>query len=148
MYIQWIGYPAVFDFAECFETDKVHFEDIVPQPTGTNEVAADPTSGAPAGVGDVVGMYGSDRVNPIYAVLLWMLENQATPCATKGFETVDLQQILAAAAMRTDGYARNGTDQIQFIPPSLLDTTQLPPDQLGTVWGQPNPGVEPSSGND
>jgi cbb3-type cytochrome c oxidase subunit II len=147
MYIQWIGYPAVFDFAECFETDKVHFEDIVPQPVGTAEVAADPTSGAPAGVGDVVGLYGSDRVNPIYALLLWMLENGATPCATEGYKNVDLRQIIAEAELRTDGYARNGTDQVQFIPPSLLDTTQLPPALLSSVWGKPNPGVGPGSGN-
>jgi hypothetical protein len=109
--------------------------------------AANPDTGAPVGIGDVPGIVGVGKVNPTYAVVLWELQNNARPCASKGFENVTRQTILDAAEKRQDGYARQGTDQTPFIPQSLAQPNNMPPQWLDQVWGKPNPGIEPGAGN-
>lgn len=135
MYIQWKGYPGIFQWAQCFYPDEAHF---------AND---NPFNGAPPGVGDVPGIVGEGKVNPVYAVVLWEVENNARPCGTQGYEKVTLQDILAEAEKRTEGYARQGVDQVQFIPSSMIDLSQMPPQWLDQVWEKPNPYIEATSGN-
>lgn len=135
MYIQWEGYPSLFEWADCFYPEQAQFD--APR--------ADLT--APTGVGDVPGIVGLDKINPVYSVILWEINNNARPCGTTGFEDVALDSILADVEKMGDGYGRQGTDQMQFIPSSMLDTAQLPPQWLEQVWDQPNPFIEPAAGN-
>ena len=160
MYVQWEGYPGFFLWADCFAPESAYFQAIPP----TSETFAEPTpdstiptpaasmmitnTTAPPGTGDVPGIVGVGDLNYPYAVVLWMAENNARPCGTPGFETVTMQDILNDAATRTDGYARQGVDQQQFVPASMIDETQLPPLWLNSVWDQPNPGIEAGAGNE
>jgi hypothetical protein len=135
MYVQWKGYSGIFQWAQCFYPDEMHF---------AND---NPYNSAPPGIGDVPGIVGEGKVNPVYAVVLWEVNNNARPCGTPGHEKVTLQDILTEAEKRTDGYARQGTDQVQFIPASMIDVTQMPPQWLDQVWDKPNPYIEAPAGN-
>jgi cytochrome c oxidase cbb3-type subunit 2 len=135
MYIQWEGYPGVFDWASCFYPESLQF------PNGGLY------AGAPDEVGDVAGIVGDGQVNPVYATVLWETANNARPCGTKGFEHVTLEDVLAQADSRSGGYGRQGVDQVQFIPTGMLDTSQLTPQWLIQVWGKPNPLIEAGAGN-
>lgn len=134
-YIQWTGYPGLFDWATCFLSDPEYFDTVTVQ------------TGGPEGAGDVPGMVDLNQLNPVYAVVLWEIENNARPCGSQGYEEVSLSNILEEATARGDGYARQGVDQLQFIPPDMIDRTQLPASFLSTVWGRVNPFTEPGSGN-
>lgn len=135
MYIQWEGYPSIFDWATCFYPESDQFE------------IQKRYSNAPEGVGDVPGIVAPGTVNPIYAVVLWEVQNNARPCGTASFVNVTLKSILDEAEARTDGYARQGTDQTSFIPQGMVDPNQMPPNLLSQVWDKPNPGIEPGAGN-
>jgi cytochrome c oxidase cbb3-type subunit 2 len=135
MYIRWEGYPGLYDWANCFFP-----ENIQPQ-------VGDLYGSAPVKVGDVPGIVGVEEVNPVYAVTLWELNNNARPCGTKGFEQVALPDILQEADSRGDGFARQGVDQMQFIPETMKHDQDLPPALLAKVWDQPNPLAAPDSGN-
>ncbi|MFN2200730.1 MAG: cbb3-type cytochrome c oxidase subunit II [Caldilineaceae bacterium] len=135
MYVQWVGYPEFYDWANCFFSDPMQ-ADLAPL-----------YSGAPDGVGDVPVIVGEGQTNPVYAVTLWELNNNARPCGTTGFEQVNLKDILDEADSRTDGYARQGVDQTQFVPESMQHTQMQPPALLSSVWGADNPNTSASSGN-
>jgi hypothetical protein len=104
-------------------------------------------SGAPDEIGDVPAIVGEGQTNPVYAVTLWELNNNARPCGTKGFTEVNLQDILDEANNRTDGYARQGVDQTEFIPESMQHPDMLPPALLASVWGVDNPNTATNGGN-
>ena len=160
MYVQWEGFPGLFAWADCFAPDASYFQAGPPAPGVYEAPAPDPVlptplastiitnTTAPAGIGDVPGIVGEGDLNDTYAVVLWMANNNARPCGTPGFESVTLQQILNEAAGRTDGYARQGINQLQFIPNALIDPSQLPPQWLDSVWGQPNPAITTGAGNE
>lgn len=159
MYVQWQGYPGFFAWADCFAPDYEYFQTVAPTTGAYATPTPDPNATAPAvsvqttlptapsGSGDVPGIVGEGDLNPVYATVLWMAENNARPCGSVGFESVTLQRILDEAAKRTDGYGRQGTDQIQYIPPSMVDMTNMPPQWLDQVWEQPNPGITAGAGN-
>jgi cytochrome c oxidase cbb3-type subunit 2/cytochrome c oxidase cbb3-type subunit I/II len=135
MYIRWEGYPGLYDWANCFFPDSMQ-----PQ-------VGELYGSAPDEVGDVPGIVGAGDVNPAYAVSLWEIDNNARPCGTTGYEQVNLPDILQEAADRSDGFARQGEDQIQFIPANMRHEQDLPPALLSQVWDQPNPQAAPDSGN-
>jgi cytochrome c oxidase cbb3-type subunit 2 len=135
MYIQWRGYSGLFEWANCFYPE----EDFVSN--------ANPNKGTPAGLGDVPGIVGEGEVNPVYATVLWEVNNNARPCGTPGYENVAFKDIMTEAQKRSDAYARQGTDQMQFIPESMIDKTQMPPQWLDQVWDTPNPFVQLGAGN-
>ena len=164
MYIQWQGYPGLFDWAKCFAPDEQFYysADTIsalaanPTPTLMSPAAATTPSALSGsalsknvtyGVGDVPGIVEEGTLNPTYAVVLWMTENNARPCGSQGYENVTLNDILAKTATRTDGYAIQGTDQVQFISTGMLDMSQMPPQWLSQVWDKSNPFIEPSAGN-
>lgn len=132
MYIQWTGYDGLFQWADCFYPESF-------QPA--NGVYGQP----PDGAGDVPGIVQEGQVNPVYAVTLWEENNNARPCGTQGFENVTLQDILAEAANRTDGFARQGVDQKQYMPASMLHPDMQPPQLLSQVWRQSNPNADPGT---
>ena len=86
-------------------------------------------------------------MNPVYAVTLWEINNNARPCGTAGFEQTTLPDILQEANGRSDGFALQGTDQTQFIPTDMQHSDTLPPSLLTQVWDQTNPLAAPDSGN-
>ena len=135
MYIRWEGYPGLYDWANCFFPESMQ-----PQ-------IGDLWASAPANVGDVPGIVGEGEMNPVYAVTLWEINNNARPCGTAGFEQTTLPDILQEANGRTDGFALQGTDQTQFIPASMQHSDTLPPSLLTQVWDQTNPLAAPNSGN-
>lgn len=149
MYIQWQGYPAIFEWADCFAPVQDYYN-APTQATGTLTSTASlvitNTTAAP-GTGDVPGIVGEGQLNPVYATVLWEVNNNARPCGTKGFETTSLKDILSEAEQQTDGYARQGVDQMPFIPTEMFDQTQMPPQWLDQVWDKPNPFIEPRAGN-
>lgn len=135
MYIQWRGYPGLFTWAQCFLPESVA------------AASANPNTGAPRGIGDVPGIVGEGKVNPVYGVVLWEAEKNARPCGSKGFEQITLQSILTATEQRGGGYARQGSDQIQHIPEKLRDPTRMPPQWIDQVWDKPNQLIKPVAGN-
>jgi hypothetical protein len=135
MYIRWEGYPSLYDWANCFFP-----ESIQPQ-------VGDLYGSAPDEVGDVPGIVAPGDVNPVYAVTLWEIDNNARPCGSAGFEQVTLPDILQEADGRSDGFARQEVDQEPFIPENMRHTQDLPPALLAQVWDQPNPMAGPNSGN-
>ena len=154
LYIQWRGYPGLYTWADCFAPVGEHFiqssqaqsaTDFNAPPSGLT--GSELTANLELGVGDVPGIVPEGDLNPLYAVTLWMANNNARPCGTPDFATVTLQDILTEANARTDGYAHQGTNQMPFIPADL-ETDTLPPDSLSQVWDQPNPYTEPGGGND
>ncbi|MEJ2013027.1 MAG: cbb3-type cytochrome c oxidase subunit II [Anaerolineales bacterium] len=134
LYIQWQGYPGLFDWANCFYPESLQF------PEGLY-------GHIPSEYGDVPALVNEGEVNPAYAVTLWELNQNARPCGTTGFENVSLMDILNEAKARNDGYARQNVDQTQFIPPDMRHTDQLPPHLLEMVWTAPNPNISSASGN-
>jgi mono/diheme cytochrome c family protein len=163
MYIQWEGNPETFEWANCFLTEEEAFTFATPgiatpNPTQALETATATAEGTPGietptptpgeatptltpglsppeGVGgDVPGIVALGQVNPVYALSLWMIENDAVPCATTGFEQTTWNDIMNWAAGGPDGFARQGTPQVQFIPPDLLNESTLPPNSLESVW--------------
>jgi hypothetical protein len=134
MYVRWQGFPGLFTWGACFRSDADFYAN--PAPSAHDE--------APSGSGDVPGMVADGAVNPVYAVVLWEATHNARPCGTQGYEQVALDDILQQASARSDGYARQGTDQTQFIPSELIDQSQLPPQWLSQVWNQPAPTATPA----
>lgn len=131
MYIQWVGTEEAFTWANCFLSDAAQFQAT---PGTTQQLSSE---SPPEGVGDgVPNIVAEGAVNPVYAVSLWMVENKAVPCASEGFENVTFAQIVQEAEGRGGGYARQGTDQYQFIPEGEVPTSQIPPALLETVWNQ------------
>ncbi len=150
MYIQWNGFPGLYDWMQCFAPEKEYY--LQPsQPSAAPQVMASvvitPTD-APAGIGDMPAMVADGELNPAYAVTQWMATNNARPCGSKGFEDMSLLKVLNDVSQRTDGYARQGVDQVPFIPANLIDLTQMTPAWLDQVWDQENPGVQPAAGNE
>jgi cytochrome c oxidase cbb3-type subunit 2 len=135
MYIHWEGYSGLFDWSKCFYPED--YEAVNGRLYAT----------APDQVGDVPGIVGEGDLNPVYAVTLWEENNNARPCGTQGFENVALDEVLKQAAQQSDGYARQGVDQIQFIPQDMQHPDNMPPQWLKQVWGEPNPNIEPTAGN-
>jgi mono/diheme cytochrome c family protein len=127
MYVQWKGYPGLYEWAECFLDEQTYF-------ANTHLFG-----GAPAGVGDVPGIVGIGEISPVYAVVQWEAVKNARPCAGGQYGSVTFLDVMQEAEARQDGYARQGVDQIPFIPVSLLDMTQLPPLWLDQVWPSPLP---------
>ncbi|OGC76668.1 MAG: hypothetical protein A2Z27_04870 [candidate division Zixibacteria bacterium RBG_16_50_21] len=135
LYIPWEGYPGIFKWAGCFYPEEQQYK------------IGQLYDNAPVGIGDVPGIVGDGKVNPVYAVVLWEVNKNARPCGSKGYQQVALQDILADAQKRSDSYARQGEDQISFIPTSMIDLSQMPPQWLEQVWDKPNPYIEPAAGN-
>jgi cbb3-type cytochrome c oxidase subunit II len=135
MYIHWEGYPEFFDWAECF------------YPSDLQAKTGDLYASAPDEIGDVPGIVADGEVNPLYATTLWELNNNARPCGSQGYENVTLMDILEKAKSRTDGFARQGVDQTQFVPDSMTHSDMMPIGLIDQVWGQPNPQAGPDSGN-
>lgn len=125
MYIRWQGYEGLFPWANCF-----YPEDYLAQ---HGALYPDP----PEGVGDVPAITAVGNVNAVYAVTLWELNNNARPCGTTGYATTKLDDILSEAQARGDGYARQGIDQMQFVPDSMRHPGMMPPAFLDKVWGTP-----------
>lgn len=132
MYIHWEGYPGLFDWADCF------------YPADLQAKMGNLYASAPDEVGDVPGIVAEGDVNPVYALVLWELNNNARPCGTSGYENVNLEDILQEAGAGSDGYARQGVDQVQFMPGGKRVGT-LPPELLDQVWGKPNPQADTSA---
>lgn len=163
MYVQWRGYPGLFDWADCFAPEEEYYitsdsiaamadqplansgPDAVVTPSALSNSAL--SANTLYGIGDVPGIVAEGSVNPTYATVLWMAENNARPCGSTGYENVTLDNIMAEVSTRTDGFAVQGTDQIQFIPSSMIDMSQMPPQWLSQVWDQPNPLTEAAAGN-
>lgn len=135
MYIRWQGYPGLFQWAECFWPEEQYF-------TGP-----DPFAGAPEGIGGIPAFTAEGTVNPMYATGLWMLENNARPCGTSGYQNVTLSTITSTAQTRTDGWARQGVDQTGFISQQMLPDNQKP-DTVLPNWNKPNPYTGPGGGNE
>lgn len=135
MYIRWEGYDGLFTWADCFF--PTHYQ------SQHGPIYPDP----PEGIGDVPAITAEGNVNAVYAVTLWELQNNARPCGTQGFEKVTLDDILTDAEGRADGYARQGADQLQFVPENMRHAAMMPPDLLDMVWGTPleTPTPTPSS---
>jgi hypothetical protein len=119
MYIRWTGYPELYRWADCFYPENLEYDHP--------EVSY--SDNAPPGVGDVAAMTAPGSVNPEYAVVLYMLENSKIPCGADDPNRSLLDIVTAAANRPTEGYARMGTSQLQFIPPALI-----PPEQYGQSW--------------
>lgn len=133
MYIQWQGYPDLYRWANCFYPEDLAFAN--PEVTYTDNV--------PAGVGDVAAMVEPGKVNPEYAVILYMIENGKIPCSSQDPNTSALDIVHGAANRPSEGYARMGVAQLPFLPPALI-----PPDQYGqgwleAVWGKQMPTQDP-----
>ncbi|MCB9155884.1 MAG: cbb3-type cytochrome c oxidase subunit II [Caldilineaceae bacterium] len=166
MYIQWKAYPEFYKWVNCFAPQ----EDYYFQPSSPTNAGVDSGSvltntanvnvnqaitpsimitntALPSDMGDMPAMVPDGEMNPSYAVTEWMTTNNARPCGSKGFENVTLLDILAEVSERTDGFARQGVDQVPFIPTALIDQTQLTPQLIDKVWGQDNPGIKPAAGN-
>lgn len=135
MYIRWQGYPGLFQWAECFWPEEQYL-------TGP-----DPFAGAPEGIGDMPAFAANGAVNPMYATGLWMLENNARPCGSQGFQNVTLNTITSTVQTRIDGWARQGVDQTQFIPAQMLPPDQQP-DSVLPNWDKVNPYTGPGGGNE
>ena len=135
MYIHWQGYSGLYTWADCF---------YPPEFQGEN---GNLFASAPDEAGDVPGIVAEGEVNPLYAVTLWELNNNARPCGTKGFENVSIQDILDEVGKRTDGFAVQGVDQTQFVPDFMKHPDMMPAGMLTKVWGKPNPQAGPNSGN-
>jgi cytochrome c oxidase cbb3-type subunit 2 len=135
LYINWQGYPGLVTWANCFF------------PEGYEQENGKLYASAPNKVGDVPGMVAEGDINPAYAVVLWEVNNNARPCGTSGYENVTLTDILQEAQNQSNGYARQGQDQIPFIPSDMIDTSKMPPQWLSQVWDKPNPLIEPGAGN-
>ncbi len=165
LYVNWVGYPGLFAWAECFYHESLSL-------TNPEVMYTDNT---PPGVGDVAAMVAPGQVNPEYAVILYEVENQQIPCsaattainaaqgitATTGISvtqgitsttsisptqaisatsTASALQIITDAANRpTEGYARMGISQLQFIPPALIPSNQYGEGWLQSVWNKPMP---------
>lgn len=136
MYIPWEGYSGLFEWANCFYPEELQ------------AVKGNLYSSAPDAIGDVPGIVAEGEVNPVYAVTLWEENNNARPCGTQGYESITLEDILTQAENRTDGYARQGVDQIQFVPDSMRHPSMNPPQLLDQVWDKPNQFIEPAAGNE
>ncbi|MCA9891418.1 MAG: cbb3-type cytochrome c oxidase subunit II [Anaerolineae bacterium] len=164
MYIQWRGYPGLFEWANCFAPDQDFYmsqdsvdslADVTNYAQLGPDVSVTPSAlsgsalsaNTPYGIGDVPGIVAEGTINPVYATVLWEIQNNARPCGTAGYEDVTLHDVLADAQTQADGFALQGTDQIQFIPPDMFDMSQMPPQWLAQVWDQPNPLIASDAGN-
>lgn len=129
MHVQWVGYPELFTWAECF----------YPQQLSLTSAALNYRDDSPSGVGDVAAMVEPGAVNPEYAVVLYMVENARIPCGAEDPQTSALEIVNGAANRPTEGYARMGVSQAQFIPPHLLPSNKYGIEWLNEVWTKPVP---------
>lgn len=129
MYIKWVGYPQLFTWADCF----------YPQQLSLTNPELQYTDNTPPGVGDVAAMVEQAQVNPEYAVVLYLVEKGKIPCGAQDPKTSALDIVNDAANRPTEGYARMGVPQLQFIPPSLLPANQYGQGWLDAVWQKPMP---------
>src|SRR5581483_10179377 len=133
MYVNWVGYPELFTWADCFYPKQLSLTN--PEVTYTDN--------SPPGVGDVAAMVDQGAVNPEYAVILYMVEKNAIPCSTLAPNVSALDIVNDAANRPTEGYARMGTSQLQFIPPALIPADQYGQGWLEAVWTKPVPTPPP-----
>lgn len=126
MVIEWQGYPELYTWANCFYPEQLAFED--PSVTYDDNV--------PPGVGDVAAMVTPTEVNPAYATILYMVEQKKIPCSPTAPD-ISVTEIMTAAVNRpTEGYARMGTSQLQFIPEGV-NAAEYGPGWLEKVWSKP-----------
>ncbi|MCL6526464.1 MAG: cbb3-type cytochrome c oxidase subunit II [Thermaceae bacterium] len=127
-YITWQGYGALFPWAEKF------------YPLGSATLKAYDSE---AVGGPVAAMVKEGRINPTYAVALWMLEHPGMiPASSQGYENVTLDVIMQQATERqktTPGWAVQGVDQTPFIPRKWLDPSTISPATLPQVWKEAKP---------
>ncbi len=129
MHINWVGYPQLFTWANCFYPENLEFTN--PEVTYNDN--------APPGIGDVAAMVTPGEVNPEYAVILYMVEKAKIPCGADD-PNMSARDIVNAAANRpTEGYARMNFPQLQFIPPALIPANQYGQGWLEDVWKKPMP---------
>ncbi len=128
MYIEWVGYPQLYTWANCF----------YPEQEATNPALAY-AGNSPEGIGDVAAMVAPDAVNPEYAVVLYMIENQKIPCGAEDPNMSALNIVNAAANRPTENYARMGSSQLQFIPADLIPAKEYGDGWLTDVWKIPMP---------
>lgn len=129
MYIQWVGYPGLYTWANCFYPEQL----LLTNP----EVGY--TDNSPPGVGDVAAMVDQGKVNPLYAVVLYMVENQEIPCSPNAVQMSLLDILQAAQSRSSQGYAIMGSSQQEFINASLIPASQFGDDWLKSVWATPVP---------
>lgn len=129
MYVNWVGYPELFTWANCF----------YPESLALTNPQLKYTDNSPPGVGDVAAMVAQGAVNPEYAVILYMAENGEIPCGPRA-PNVSAADIVNAASQRpTVGYARMGAPQLPFIPQELIPADQYGQGWLEKVWTKPVP---------
>ncbi len=133
MYVAWVGYPQLFTWANCF----------YPESLATTNPEVTYSDNSPPGVGDVAAMVEQGSVNPEYAVILYMVENGKIPCGADDPNTSALDIVNAAAQRPTEGYARMGVSQLQFIPAELIPADQYGQGWLEKVWTKPMPTQDP-----
>lgn len=129
MYVQWQGYPGLYQWASCF----------YPEDLGFTHPEVSYTDNAPVGIGDVAAMVEPGNVNPEYAAILYMIENSKIPCSPEDPNTSILTIVNGANSRPTEGYARQGAAQLQFLPPALIPANQYGQGWLEAVWGKPMP---------
>lgn len=129
MYVKWTGYPELYKWADCF----------YPQNLGFDHPEVTYTDNTPAGVGDVAAMVEPGNVNPEYATVLYMLQNKKIPCSPGAGQVSALDIVNTAVVTPTAGYARMGTLQLPYIPPSLVPANQYGEDWLQSVWKKEMP---------
>lgn len=126
MVIEWQGYPELFQWADCFYPENVAFEN--------SSVTYDDNS--PPGVGDVAAMVTPGEVNPAYATILYMVERKEIPCSPTT-PNISVTEIVTAAVNRpTEGYARMGTPQLQFMP-GAVNPKDWGQEWMDAVWPKP-----------
>lgn len=124
MYVRWVGYPQFQAWADCFYPETLSLTN--PKVTYTDN--------EPPGVGDVAAMSAPGTVNPEYAVILYLVENQKIPCSPDA-PNVSVLDIVNAAEQHTQpGYARMDSPQLPFIPGALLTPAQYGEGWLTSVW--------------
>jgi mono/diheme cytochrome c family protein len=128
MYIEWTGYPELYPWANCFYPDA----------EGVGPVALNYTDNTPPGIGDVAAMVEPGQVNPEYAVILYMVEQQQIPCSPTAPNMSALTIVDSAANRPTEGYARMGSPQLQFIPGGV-NPNNYGLRWLETAWPKPVP---------
>ena len=119
MYIEWEGFDGLFTWGECY----------LPEAQAAQIM---PLDEPPPGVGDVPGIVAEGDVNPVYSAARWMIENNARPCGTPGYEQTSLQQILQYAEGQTNGWGRQGADQVGGFYSTIEEN--MPPALLEKVW--------------
>src|SRR5581483_8288490 len=117
LYINWVGYPGLFAWANCFYPESLSL-------TNPEVMYTDNT---PPGVGDVAAMVAPGQVNPEYAVILYEVENQQIPCSAAATAVSAAQSITAAQGI-TSTIGISVTQSIT-VTPSVTSTASISPTQ-------------------